>query len=93
MNNQDIFINANKSLAEGKFDEFLTYCSEEIQWNIIGEKSYFGKDELLKYISSAYDGVMFTTQNYIKENEFVVEFGQITFKVNEIHKTSSYCDI
>ena len=32
MNNEDIFIKANKVLAEGNNDQFLTYCAEDIKW-------------------------------------------------------------
>jgi|SRR5690606_17224595 len=93
MDNQDIFITANKALAEGSYDEFITYCTEDIKWENIGNSTIHGKIELLKYISSAYDGVVFTTEKYIKEKDVVVELGQIVFEKNGESKKSSYCDI
>lgn len=93
MSNQEIFIEANKALAEGKYSVFMTHCSEDIKWVNVGRETFQGKDELYKYISSAYEGVVFTTENYIKEKDFVVEFGQIVFQNNGESQKSSYCDI
>lgn len=93
MSNRNIFIRANKALAEGNYDEFITYCSEDIKWENVGKSSFLGKDELLRYIRSAYDGLGFTTENYIKEKDFVVEFGQIVFEKNGESLKSSYCDV
>lgn len=93
MSNQDIFIKANKALAEGNYDEFISYCTEEIKWENVGESTFHGKAELLRYISSAYDGLVFTTENHIKEKDFVVELGQIVFEKNGESKKSSYCDV
>ncbi|MCF0074878.1 nuclear transport factor 2 family protein [Dyadobacter sp. CY261] len=93
MNNQDIFIKANKALAEGKYVEFITYCTEDIKWENVGEKTFNGKAELYKYISSAYEGITFTTENHIKEDDFVVELGQIVVEKNGESKRSSYCDV
>lgn len=93
MSNQDTFIKANKALAEGNYDEFITYCTEDIKWEKVGESNFHGKVELLRYISSAYDGLVFTTENYIKEKDFVVELGQIVFEKNGESKNSSYCDV
>jgi ketosteroid isomerase-like protein len=93
MSNQEIFLKANKALAEGNYDEFITHCTEDIKWKKVGKSTFKGKGELLGYISSAYDGLTFTTENYIKENDFIVEFGQIVFEKNGESKKSSYCDI
>ncbi|MFD2289165.1 hypothetical protein GJU39_22435 [Pedobacter petrophilus] len=93
MNNQDIFISANKALADGNYDEFITYCSPHIKWENVGKSTLEGKVELYNYISSAYGGLEFTTENYIKENDFIVEFGAIVFEKYGESKKSSYCDI
>ncbi len=93
MSNEDIFIKANKALAEGNYEEFIIYCAEDIKWENVDKSKFHGKDELLMYISSAYDGLVFTTENFIKEKDFVVEFGQIVFEKNGESKKSSYCDV
>lgn len=93
MNNQDIFIIANKALAKGSYDEFITYCTEDIKWENVGNSIIHGKIELLKYIGSTYDGLVFTTEKYIKDKDVVVELGQIVFEKNGESKKSSYCDI
>lgn len=93
MSNQEIFIEANKALAEGNYEGFIKYCCEDIKWVNVGRRTFNGKDELLRYISSAYEGLVFTTENYIKENDFVVEFGQIVFEHSGHPQKSSYCDV
>lgn len=93
MDNKHILIKANKALTEGNYDEFINYCTEDIKWECVGERTFNGKAELLSYISSTYGGLVFTTENYIKEKDFVVELGQIVFQKNGESKKSSYCDV
>ena len=77
MNTHAIFLKANNALAEGNDDAFITYCGEDIRWENVGKSTFNGKAELLNYICSAYDGISFTTENFIKENELIVEPGQL----------------
>jgi ketosteroid isomerase-like protein len=93
MNNQDIFLTANNALAEGNYDEFITYCTEDIKWENVGKSTFNGKVELLRCIRSAYDGITFTTENSIKENDLIVELGQLVIDKNGESKKSSYCDV
>lgn len=93
MDNQQIFLKANKALAEGNYEAFITYCTEDIRWENVGANTFSGKAELLEYISSAYDGLTFTTEKSIKENDMVVELGQIVFGNNGESKKRSYCDV
>jgi len=93
MSNLDIFKKANKALGEGNYEEFITFCCEDIKWENVGESTIQGKVELLGYISSTYDGLVFTTENYITEKDFVVELGQIVYEKDVATKKSSYCDV
>lgn len=93
MSNQNIFINANKALSQGNYEQFIEYCSEDIKWQNVGKKTFNGKAELLVYISSAYNGLTFTTENFIEKKDFVVELGHIKFENNGESKESSYCDV
>lgn len=80
MNNQNILIQANEALMQGNYHKFITYCSEDIRWECVGERTFNGKAELLNYLSSAYKGIIFTAENYIKQKDFVVELGQIVLE-------------
>lgn len=93
MNNEEIFIKANKALAEGNYEEFIEYCAKDIKWINVGGSIFNGKTEILQYISSSYDGISFTTEDHIKERDTVIEFGKITFENIENRKQRSYCDI
>lgn len=93
MSNQDIFMKANQALGEGNYEEFITYCTEYIKWENVGKSTFNGKAELLRYISSAYVGITFTTENSIKENDTVVELGQLLIEKSGESKKSAYCDV
>jgi len=93
MSNLDIFKKANNELGEGNYEEFITYCSDDITWENVGERSFHGKVKLLEYVKSTYDGVVFTTDNYITEKDFVVELGQIVHEKDGAPKKSSFCDV
>lgn len=93
MDNQQIFLKANNALAEGNYEEFISYCTDDIKWENVGANTLTGKAELLRYISSAYDGLTFTTENSVKENDLIVELGQIVFRSNGESKQRSYCDV
>lgn len=93
MNNEEIFIKANKALAEGNYEEFIEYCAEDIKWINVGGSIFNRKTAILTYISSSYDGITFTTEDHIAEKDIVIEFGQIVFENIDNEKESSYCDI
>lgn len=38
MDNRNIFIKANKALAEGNYKEFITYCRDDIKWENVVRK-------------------------------------------------------
>ena len=93
MSNLDILNKANKELGAGNYEEFISYCSDDIQWENIGGRVFQGKVEVLEYIGSTYDGVVFTTDKYITEKDIVVELGQIVYEKDGVPKKSSYCDV
>ena len=93
MSNLNILMEANKTLSVGNYEQFITYCSEDMKWENVGESTFNGKEEILGYISSAYDGLTFTTENYIEDKDFVVETGQIIFEKNGESVKSSFCDV
>lgn len=93
MNNEEIFMKANKALAEGNYEEFIEYCAEDIKWINVGGNIFNGKTEILTYINSSYDEISFTTEDHITEKDIVIEFGQIVFDNIDNQKESSYCDI
>jgi ketosteroid isomerase-like protein len=93
MNNLNIFIKANKALAEGNYDEFINYSSEGIRWENVGGSILNGRAELHRYISSVYDGITFSVENTVQEDNYIVEFGKIVFKKEGESKKSSYCDV
>lgn len=93
MNNQIIFSEANRALAAGQYDQFLAYCAEHIKWERVGERTITGKADLAGYLKSAYDGLVFTTESYIKEHDVIVELGPIMLEKAGTVKRSSYCDV
>ncbi len=93
MNNKEVFLMANSALAEGNYDEFITYCADDIKWENVGKSTFNGKAELLGYISSAYDGITFITEGSIEENDTIVELGQLVIAQDGQSREASYCDV
>ncbi|WP_164462398.1 nuclear transport factor 2 family protein [Chryseobacterium shandongense] len=80
-------------MAEGNYEDFIGYCAEDIKWINVGGIIFNGKTEILKYISSSYNDISFTTEDHITEKDIVVEFGEIIFEKKSEAKKGSYCDI
>lgn len=47
MNNEEIFIKANKALAEGNYEEFIEYCAEDINGLMLAEVYLMEKQKSL----------------------------------------------
>jgi len=94
MNNKDILEKANVAMANGNFEEFLLYCSEDTIWNFVGDEILRGKEEVRKYIARTYlEPPKFNVKKMIAEDDFVVAVGEISLKENGTERNYSYCDV
>lgn len=58
---------------------FLSFCTEDAEWNFVGEKILAGKPAIREYIAQTYGKPpKFDISDLIAENDFVTALGQIT---------------
>ena len=90
-----ILLKGNAAIAEGNHEGFLQFCTEDTEWNFIGEQILKGKDAVRQYMDKTYkEPPQVTVDHLIAEGDFLTAVGEIVMK-NEagtaIHY--SYCDV
>jgi ketosteroid isomerase-like protein len=96
--NKEIVEKANALLAEGKTDEFLLLCVEDVEWTLLAETptKMTGREAILKFMASSQgsEPPNFTVDKVIGEGEFVVANGDMTMKSKEGETVPyAYCDM
>jgi len=95
MNNTKILLDANQLVREGRYEEYLSYLTEDSKWVFVGERTLLGKEAVRQYIKEFYLAPpIFDMERSIEEGDFVTATGNISLK-NEDGSYShySYCDI
>lgn len=86
---------ANDAIAEGDFEGFLRFCTEDTKWTFVGDRKIKGKEAVRQWMASTYkEPPRFTVHRMIAEGDFVAVLGEITLKDEEgkaAHHT--YCDV
>lgn len=93
--NKEIVEKSNAAFAEGKPEDFLALCAEDMIWNIRGEKNIAGKRAIRDFMNTMQGELPeFTVDGMIEENDSVVCFGDMTMKQEDGEtSTYSYCDV
>lgn len=93
--NKEILEKVNASFAEGSTEGFLSFCADDVQWTMIGDKTVKGKEAIRQWMASMkMEPPKFTVANVIAEGDFVAAHGDMTM-TDKDGKTVpySYCDI
>jgi len=94
-NNKATLVKANAAIAQGDYEGFLSFCTDDTEWTYVGEKTFRGKDAVRQYLKvSSEMPPEFTVTHLIAEGDFVTALGAITMKDESgkmIHH--SYCDV
>jgi len=93
--NKQILEQANAAVAAGDYEGFLSYCTEDTEWNFIGEQVLKGKEAVRRYIQETYiEPPKFDVSKLISEDNFVVALGKISLKDEHgILTEYDYCDV
>lgn len=93
--NKAILEKANAAISKGDTEGFLSFCTEDTEWMMIGDKTLKGKEAVRQWMATVYvEPPEFTVANLIAEGDFVVACGDITVKDKDGKATrSSYCDV
>jgi ketosteroid isomerase-like protein len=71
----------NAAITNGDNEGFLAFCTEDTQWNFVGDKILRGKEEVRKWMATEYVvPPKFTVSNLVAEGDFVIALGRISMK-------------
>ena len=93
--NKEIIEKVNNAFAEGNTEGFLSFCAEDVEWGMVGDKSFKGKQAIREFMSShSGDAPEFTVDQMIAEGDTVICYGDMTMKEENGESVPySYCDI
>jgi ketosteroid isomerase-like protein len=94
-NNKAILEAANAAIAEGNYEGFLSFCTDDTQWTFVGDKTLNGKEAVRQWMVTEYvEPPLNIVANLIAEGDFVTAVGDLTIK-DEDGKAAhySYCDV
>lgn len=94
-NNKAILEAANAAIAEGDYEGFLSFCTDDTEWIFVGDKTLNGKEAVRQWMATEYvEPPLNIVANLIAEGDFVTALGDLTIK-DEDGKAAdySYCDV
>jgi ketosteroid isomerase-like protein len=94
-NNKAILEAANAAIAEGNYEGFLSFCTDDTQWTFVGDKTLKGKAVVRQWMATEYvEPPLNIVTNLIAEGDFVTALGDLTIKDEEGKAAHySYCDV
>lgn len=86
---------ANARVAAGDNEGFLAFCTDDVTWHFIGERTITGKDALRRYMAETYvEPPQFSVTDLLVDGDTLVAIGEITITDAGGERTrSSYCDV
>lgn len=93
--NKQVVDQVNDAFRQSNVEAFLSCCTDDVSWTMVGEKSVKGKDAIRQWMASMpAEPPQFTVSNVIAEGDLVTAFGDMTMKDKDGTATPySYCDI
>jgi len=95
LDNKEILLKANACVSKGDNEGFLSFCTEDIRYEFVGDRVLLGKESVREYMKEAYtEPPEFDVENLIAEGDFVTAIGKISMKDKTGKKVDySYCDV
>ena len=93
--NKAVLEHANAAVAAGDYEGFLSYCTDDVEWTFVGERTLNGKEAVRRYMTATYlEPPRFTVSQVIAEGDFVTAIGEIAIKdATGRVAHSAYCDV
>jgi ketosteroid isomerase-like protein len=94
-NNKAILEAANAAIAQGNYEGFLSFCTDDTEWTFVGDRTLKGKAAVRQWMATEYvEPPLNIVANLIAEGDFVTALGDLTIK-DEDGKAAhySYCDV
>lgn len=95
LDNKEVLKKANAAVKEGDNEGFLSFCTDDVTWTFVGDKTLYGKEAVRKYMTATYTvPPNFLVERLIGEGEFVTAIGKISMKNDEGKIVDyAYCDV
>jgi uncharacterized protein len=93
--NKTILTRANAEVAKGNNEGFLSYCTEDVVWEFVGEQTLKGKAAVRRYMSETYIAPpRFVISSLIADGDMVAALGDIILKDNDGRDVEhAFCDV
>ena len=93
--NKEIIGKVNDSFAQGDTKGFLTHCTDDVVWNMVGDTTVKGKQAILDWMRSMPgDLPKFTVDRVAADGDTVMATGDMTMpEENGSLGRYSYCDV
>lgn len=92
---RSVLTKANEAISAGDYEAALAFCTEDTEWNCVGDRTLRGKEAVRQYMAQAYrEPPVFRVERMIAEGDFLTAIGEITLKDEDGKATDySYCDV
>lgn len=93
--NKEVVAQVNAAFEVNDVEKFLSCCTDDVVWTMVGDERVVGKDAIRKWMSSM-DAAppAFTVDQVIAEGDFAAAHGDMTMKGKDGRPESySYCDL
>jgi len=93
--NKSTLLIANDYISRGDHEGFLSFCTEDVVWEFVGDQVLRGKSAVRKYMETVYaEPPEFEVQELLGDHEHVVAVGLIQLKESNGRTASfKYCDV
>ncbi len=93
--NKAILLKGNAAIAAGNYEEFLSLCTGDTEWEFVGEQTLKGKDAVRQWMAATYQQPpKVIVDTLIAENNFLTAVGSVSMKDKDGNETENwYCDV
>jgi uncharacterized protein len=93
--NREIVKRVDAAFAENNVEGFLSFCTDEVEWTMIGDRTVKGKEAIRNWMASiGSEPPNVSPVGIIAEGDFVSAYGNMTLKDKDGEAIQySYCDI
>ena len=93
--NKAILEEANAAIAQGNYEGFLSFCTDDTAWTFVGDRTLTGKAAVRQWMATEYvEPPLNIVANLIAESDFVTAVGDLTIKDEDGRVAHySYCDV
>jgi uncharacterized protein len=83
-NNKDVLLAANAQVSQGNNEGFLEWCTDDVVWTMVGDRTIRGKAALREWMAAEYrEPPTFDVSELVSEGDLLVAIGNITLKNDE----------